>query len=148
MEMMQLYSKEKFNPFAGCFPLIPQIPIFLAMFWVTREAFEFRGESFLWIPDLAESDPYLITPVLMGLMMYLSQKIMPKPPQSQGMQAQIAQQMMEQIAQQMMVVFPPMLTLIFIFMPAGVVIYSVINMVLSIVPQAIILSRAATAENE
>ena len=140
MEMMQLYSKEKFNPFAGCFPLIPQIPIFLAMFWVTREAFEFRGESFLWIPDLAESDPYLITPVLMGLMMYLSQKIMPKPPQSQGMQAQIAQQMM--------VVFPPMLTLIFIFMPAGVVIYSVINMVLSIVPQAIILSRAATAENE
>ena len=140
MEMMQLYSKEKFNPFAGCFPLIPQIPIFLAMFWVTREAFEFRGESFLWIPDLAESDPYLITPVLMGLMMYLSQKIMPKPPQSQGMQAQIAQQMM--------VVFPPMLTLIFIFMPAGVVIYSVINMILSIVPQAIILSRAASAENE
>ena len=140
MEMMQLYSKEKFNPFAGCFPLIPQIPIFLAMFWVTREAFEFRGEAFLWIPDLAESDPYLITPVLMGLMMFLSQKIMPKPPQSQGMQAQIAQQMM--------LVFPPMLTLIFIFMPAGVVIYSVINMLLSIVPQAIILSRAATAENE
>ena len=94
----------------------------------------------MWIPDLADSDAYLITPVLMGLMMYLSQKIMPKPPQSQGMQAQIAQQMM--------VVFPPMLTLIFIFMPAGVVIYSVINMVLSIVPQAIILSRAATAENE
>ena len=139
MEMMQLYSKEKFNPFAGCFPLLPQIPIFLAMFWVTREAFEFRGESFLWIPDLAESDPYLITPVLMGLMMFLSQKLMPKPPQSKGMQAQIAQQMM--------VVFPPMLTLIFIFMPAGVVIYSVINMLLSIVPQAIILSRAAAAEN-
>ena len=92
MEMMQLYSKEKFNPFAGCFPLLPQIPIFLAMFWVTREAFEFRGESFLWIPDLAESDPYLITPVLMGLMMFLSQKLMPKPPQSKGMQAQIAQQ--------------------------------------------------------
>ena len=140
MEMMQLYSKEKFNPFAGCFPLLPQIPIFLAMFWVTREAFEFRGESFLCIPDLAESDPYLITPVLMGLMMFLSQKIMPKPPQSQGMQAQIAQQMM--------LVFPPMLTLIFIFMPAGVVIYSVINMMLSIVPQAIILSRAAATENE
>ena len=140
MEMMQLYKKERFNPFAGCFPLLPQIPIFLAMFWVTREAFEFRGESFLWIPDLAESDPYLITPVLMGLMMYLSQKIMPKPPQSQGMQAQIAQQMM--------VVFPPMLTLIFIFMPAGVVIYSVVNMILSVVPQAIILNRAATTENE
>ena len=140
MEMMQLYSKEKFNPFAGCFPLIPQIPIFLAMFWVTREAFEFRGEAFLWIPDLAESDPYLITPVLMGLMMFLSQKIMPKPPQSQGMQAQIAQQMM--------LVFPPMLTLIFIFMPAGVVIYSVINMLLSIVPQAIILSKAETASND
>jgi len=74
MEMMQLYSKEKFNPFAGCFPMIPQIPIFLAMFWVTREAFEFRGESFLWIPDLAESDPFLITPILMGVMMYASQK--------------------------------------------------------------------------
>ena len=69
-----------------------------------------------------------------------SQKIMPKPPQSQGMQAQIAQQMM--------VVFPPMLTLIFIFMPAGVVIYSVVNMILSVVPQAIILNRAATTENE
>ena len=134
MEMMQLYSKEKFNPFAGCFPMIPQIPIFLAMFWVTREAFEFRGESFLWIPDLAESDPFLITPILMGVMMYLSQKMMPKPPQSsQGMQAQIAQQMM--------VVFPPMITLIFLFMPAGVVIYSVINMALSIIPQVLILGR-------
>ena len=77
MEMMQLYKKEKFNPLAGCFPMIPQIPIFLAMFWVTREAFEFRGASFLWIPDLAESDPFLITPILMGVMMYLSQKMMP-----------------------------------------------------------------------
>ena len=67
-------------------------------------------------------------------------EIMPKPPQSQGMQAQIAQQMM--------LVFPPMLTLIFIFMPAGVVIYSVVNMLLSILPQAIILSRAAASENE
>ena len=93
----------------------------------------------MWIPDLAESDPYLITPVLMGLMMFLSQKLMPKPPQSKGMQAQIAQQMM--------VVFPPLLTLIFIFMPAGVVIYSVINMLLSIIPQAIILNRAVAAEN-
>ena len=133
MEMMQLYRKEKFNPLAGCFPMIPQIPIFLAMFWVTREAFEFRGESFLWIPDLAESDPYMIAPVLMGVMMYLSQLMMPKPPQTQGMQAQISRQMM--------LVFPPMLTLIFLFMPAGVVIYSVINMALSIVPQAIILRR-------
>ena len=131
MEMMQLYKKEKFNPLAGCFPMIPQIPIFLAMFWVTREAFEFRGASFLWIPDLAESDPYMIAPVLMGLMMYLSQMMMPKPPQTQGMQAQISRQMM--------IVFPPMLTLIFLFMPAGVVIYSVINMALSIVPQALIL---------
>ena len=133
MEMMQLYKKEKFNPLAGCFPMIPQIPIFLAMFWVTREAFEFRGESFLWIPDLAESDPYMIAPVLMGAMMYLSQLMMPKPPQTEGMQAQISRQMM--------IVFPPMLTLIFLFMPAGVVIYSVINMALSIVPQAIILRR-------
>ena len=131
MEMMQLYKKEKFNPLAGCFPMIPQIPIFLAMFWVTREAFEFRGAPFLWIPDLAESDPYMIAPVLMGLMMYLSQMMMPKPPQTQGMQAQISRQMM--------IVFPPMLTLIFLFMPAGVVIYSVINMALSIVPQALIL---------
>ena len=135
MEMMQLYKKEKFNPLAGCFPMIPQIPIFLAMFWVTREAFEFRGASFMWIPDLAESDPFMISPILMGVMMYLSQKMMPKPPQSsQGMQAQIARQMM--------VVFPPMITLIFLFMPAGVVIYSVINMALSIIPQVFFLSRA------
>ena len=138
MEMMQLYKKEKFNPLAGCFPMIPQIPIFLAMFWVTREAFEFRGESFLWIPDLAESDPFMIAPVLMGAMMYLSQLMMPKPPQTEGMQAQISRQMM--------IVFPPMLTLIFLFMPAGVVIYSVINMALSIVPQAIILRRVDGGE--
>ena len=136
MEMMQLYRKEKFNPLAGCFPMIPQIPIFLAMFWVTREAFEFRGESFLWIPDLAESDPYMIMPVLMGAMMYLSQMMMPKPPQTQGMQAQISRQMM--------IVFPPMLTIIFLFMPAGVVVYSVINMALSIVPQALILRQVET----
>ena len=134
MEMMQLYKKEKFNPLAGCFPMIPQIPIFLAMFWVTREAFEFRGEAFLWIPDLAESDPYMISPILMGAMMYLSQLMMPKPPQTQGMQAQISRQMM--------IVFPPMLTLIFLFMPAGVVIYSVINMALSIIPQALVLRSA------
>jgi YidC/Oxa1 family membrane protein insertase len=134
MEMMQLYKREKFNPAAGCLPLFAQLPIFIAMFWVTREAFEFRGESFLWIPDLAESDPYLIAPVLMGLMMFASQKLMTKTPQSQGMQAQIAQQMM--------VVFPPMITIVFLFMPAGVVVYSVVNMLLSIIPQVFILSRA------
>ena len=134
MEMMQLYKREKFNPAAGCLPLFAQFPIFIAMFWVTREAFEFRGESFLWIPDLAESDPYLIAPVLMGLMMFASQKLMPKPPQSQGMQAQIAQQMM--------VVFPPMITIVFLFMPAGVVVYSVVNMLLSIIPQVLIIGRA------
>jgi YidC/Oxa1 family membrane protein insertase len=133
MEMMQLYKREKFNPAAGCLPLFAQFPIFIAMFWVTREAFEFRGESFLWIPDLAESDPYLIAPVLMGLMMFASQKLMPKPPQSQGMQAQIAQQMM--------VIFPPMITIVFLFMPAGVVVYSVVNMLLSIIPQVLIMSR-------
>ena len=132
-EMTELYRKEKFNPAAGCLPLFAQLPIFIAMFWVTREAIEFRGESFLWIPDLAESDPFLITPILMGLLMFGSQKMMPKPPQTQGMQAQIAQQMM--------VVFPPMITIIFLFMPAGVVIYSVINMLLSIVPQVIIMGR-------
>jgi YidC/Oxa1 family membrane protein insertase len=134
VEMMQLYKREKFNPAAGCLPLFAQFPIFIAMFWVTREAFEFRGESFLWIPDLAESDPYLIAPILMGLMMFASQKLMPKPPQSQGMQAQIAQQMM--------VVFPPMITIVFLFMPAGVVVYSVVNMLLSIIPQVLIMSRA------
>ena len=134
MEMMQLYKREKFNPAAGCLPLFAQFPIFIAMFWVTREAFEFRGESFLWIPDLAESDPFLIAPVLMGLMMFVSQKLMPKPPQSQGMQAQIAQQMM--------VVFPPMITIVFLFMPAGVVVYSVVNMLLSIIPQVLIIGRA------
>ena len=134
VEMMQLYKREKFNPAAGCLPLFAQFPIFIAMFWVTREAFEFRGESFLWIPDLAESDPFLIAPVLMGLMMFVSQKLMPKPPQSQGMQAQIAQQMM--------VVFPPMITIVFLFMPAGVVVYSVVNMLLSIIPQVLIIGRA------
>ena len=70
----------------------------------------------------------------MGLMMFASQKLMPKPPQSQGMQAQIAQQMM--------VVFPPMITIVFLFMPAGVVVYSVVNMLLSIIPQVLIMSRA------
>jgi YidC/Oxa1 family membrane protein insertase len=88
---------------------------------------------------LAESDPLFIAPVLMGLMMYASQKMMPKPPQTQGMQAQIAQQMM--------VVFPPMITVIFLFMPAGVVIYSVVNMVLSIVPQVIIMGRIESSSS-
>ena len=67
-------------------------------------------------------------------MMFASQKLMPKPPQSQGMQAQIAQQMM--------VVFPPMITIVFLFMPAGAVVYSVVNMLLSIIPQVLIMSRA------
>ena len=138
MEMMSLYRKEGFNPAAGCLPLFAQFPIFIAMFWVAREAFEFRGEGFLWIPDLAESDPLMITPVLMGVLMFASQKFMPKPPQTQGLQAQVAQQMM--------FVFPPMITLIFLFMPAAVVIYSVINMLLSIIPQLLIVGRVVGSD--
>lgn len=96
------------------------------------------GEGFLWIPDLAESDPLMITPVLMGVLMFASQKFMPKPPQTQGLQAQVAQQMM--------FVFPPMITLIFLFMPAAVVIYSVINMLLSIIPQLLIVGRVVGSD--
>ena len=133
MEMMQLYSKKKFNPFAGCFPMIPQIPIFLAMFWVTRGPLSSgvnRFYGFLILPS--QTLPY--NSCSNGCDDVFITEDDAKPPQSsQGMQAQIAQQMM--------VVFPPMITLIFLFMPAGVVIYSVINMALSIIPQVLILGR-------
>ncbi|GIR11150.1 MAG: hypothetical protein CM15mP22_5700 [Gammaproteobacteria bacterium] len=134
MEMTS-FTERKFNPAAGCLRCLHSA-IFIAMFWVTREAFLVQGASFLWIPDLAESDPFLITP-LMGLMMYGSKndaktttdpgKASTNSPTNDGCISTND-------------------NCYLLFMPAGVVIYSVINMVLSIIPQVIIMGRVQLSD--
>ena len=73
MKMMELYKKEKVNPLGGCFPLLIQMPVFIALYWVLMESVELRHAPFiLWIDDLSVKDPYFILPLLMGASMYLN----------------------------------------------------------------------------
>ena len=79
--MMELYKKEKINPLGGCLPILIQIPVFLALYWVLLASVELRQAPFmLWIHDLSVKDPYYILPVLMGISMYAQQKLSPQAP--------------------------------------------------------------------
>lgn len=121
-EMMGLYKKEGVNPLGGCFPLLLQMPVFLALYWVLYEAVELRQAPFmLWIHDLADRDPYFVLPLLMGASMYYQQTLNPPPPDP--MQAKVLKFM------------PIMFTALFLFFPAGLVLYWLVNNVLSIAQQ-------------
>ena len=90
--MMELYKKEKINPLGGCFPILVQMPVFIALYWVLMESVELRQAPFaLWIEDLSVMDPYFVLPILMGASMYYMQKLNPAPPDP--MQAKIMQWM-------------------------------------------------------
>jgi YidC/Oxa1 family membrane protein insertase len=129
---MELYKKEKINPLGGCLPIIIQIPVFIALYWVLLESVELRHAPFmLWIQDLAAPDPYYILPVLMGLSMLVQQKLNPPPPDP--MQAKV------------MMLLPLVFTFLFLKFPAGLVLYWVINNVLSIVQQWSIMRKVETA---
>lgn len=123
--MMELYKKEKINPLGGCLPIVAQMPIFIALYWVLLESVELRHAPFmLWITDLSVMDPYFLMPILMGATMFIQQLLNPTPPDP--MQAKI------------MKMLPILFTFFFLWFPAGLVLYWLINNVLSIAQQYVI----------
>jgi YidC/Oxa1 family membrane protein insertase len=127
--MMKLYKEEKVNPMGGCFPILVQIPVFIALYWVLLESVELRQASFLWLKDLSIKDPYFILPVIMGASMVIQQKLNPAP--------------MEPLQQKLMMVLPIIFTVFFAFFPSGLVLYWVVNNVISIAQQWVITKRIA-----
>ena len=126
--MMELYKKEKINPLGGCFPILVQMPVFIALYWVLMESVELRQAPLaLWIHDLSVMDPYFVLPILMGASMYFMQKLNPAPPDP--MQAKIMQWM------------PIVFTFFFLWFPAGLVLYWLCNNLLSMAQQYLINRR-------
>lgn len=120
--MMELYKKEKINPLGGCLPILVQIPVFISLYWVLLESVELRQAPFIfWIEDLSTKDPYFVLPLIMGISMFIQQKLNPAPPDP--MQAKI------------MMALPVVFTVFFAFFPSGLVLYWVTNNVLSIAQQ-------------
>ena len=121
-EMMALYKKEKVNPLGGCLPMLLQMPVFLALYWVLFESVELRQAPFFaWINDLAAMDQFFVLPILMGASMYLQQSL--NPPVPDPTQAKVMKFM------------PIMFTALFLFFPAGLVLYWLTNNVLSMAQQ-------------
>ncbi len=120
--MMELYRKEKINPLGGCLPILVQIPVFIALYWVLAESVELRQAPFLfWLNDLSARDPYYILPALMMISMIIQQKLNPAP--ADPVQAKVMQ------------FFPYVFGVFFAFFPSGLVLYWVVNNVLSILQQ-------------
>ena len=120
--MMELYKKEKINPLGGCLPILLQIPVFIALYWVLLESVELRHAPFaLWINNLSGPDPYFVLPLIMGISMFIQQKLNPTPP--------------DPIQANVMMSLPFVFTIFFAFFPAGLVLYWVVNNILSIVQQ-------------
>jgi len=121
-EMMDLYRKEKINPLGGCLPILIQIPVFIALYWALLGAVEMRNAPWIgWIHDLSAQDPYYILPVIMIISMFIQTKLNPTPPDP--MQAK------------MMLMMPFIFGFMFFFFPSGLVLYWVVNNILSIAQQ-------------
>ena len=126
--MMELYKKEKINPLGGCLPILVQIPVFISLYWVLIESVELRQAPFmLWWQDLSSPDPYYVLPLLMGITMFIQQKLNPAP--ADPIQAKV------------FMLMPFGFTFFFMFFPAGLVLYWVVNNTLSITQQYIITRR-------
>jgi len=120
--MMDLYKKEKINPLGGCLPILVQIPVFIALYWVLLESVELRHAPFaLWINNLSAPDPYFVLPLIMGVSMFIQQKLNPAPP--------------DPIQAKVMMSLPFVFTVFFAFFPSGLVLYWVVNNILSIAQQ-------------
>lgn len=120
--MMQIYKEEKINPFGGCFPILVQIPVFIALYWVLLESVELRQAGFMfWIKDLSTPDPYWVLPLIMGITMFIQQKLNPAP--------------MDPVQAKVMMTLPFVFTVFFGFFPSGLVLYWVANNSLSILQQ-------------
>ncbi|MEX2524551.1 MAG: membrane protein insertase YidC [Gammaproteobacteria bacterium] len=126
--MMDIYKEEKINPLGGCFPILIQIPVFIALYWVLLESIELRHAPFiLWIRDLSAPDPFWVLPVLMGITMFIQQKLNPAP--------------MDPVQEKVMMSLPFVFTIFFGFFPSGLVLYWVVNNVLSIAQQWMITRK-------
>lgn len=120
--MMELYKKERINPLGGCLPIVVQMPVFLSLYWVLLESVEMRQAPWMfWITDLSIKDPFFILPIIMGATMFLQQRLNPTPPDP--MQAKVLKLM------------PIIFTFFFLWFPAGLVLYWVVNNCLSIAQQ-------------
>ncbi|TVT82172.1 membrane protein insertase YidC [Pseudomonas sp. H3(2019)] len=130
--MMELYKKEKINPLGGCLPILVQMPVFLSLYWVLLESVEMRQAPFmLWITDLSIKDPFFILPIIMGATMFIQQQLNPTPPDP--MQAKV------------MKLMPIIFTFFFLWFPAGLVLYWVVNNCLSITQQWYITRKIEAA---
>jgi YidC/Oxa1 family membrane protein insertase len=130
--MMELYKKEKINPLGGCLPILVQMPVFLSLYWVLLESVEMRQAPWLlWITDLSIKDPFFILPIIMGATMFIQQRLNPTPPDP--MQAKV------------MKLMPIIFTFFFLWFPAGLVLYWVVNNTLSITQQWYITRRIEAA---
>ncbi len=126
--MMDMYKKEKINPLGGCLPILIQIPVFISLYWVLLEAVELRQAPWIfWIKDLSIKDPFFILPLLMGITMFAQQKLNPPQP--------------DPMMQKMLTMMPVVFTVFFAFFPAGLVLYWVVNSLLSIAQQWAITQR-------
>ncbi|MBI3778569.1 MAG: membrane protein insertase YidC [Gammaproteobacteria bacterium] len=120
--MMELYKTEKINPLGGCLPILIQIPVFLALYWVLLESVEMRQAPWIgWIKDLSAQDPYYILPIIMGVSMFAQQKLNPQP--------------VDPVQQKVFMIMPVIFTGMFLFFPAGLVLYWTVNNILSIAQQ-------------
>jgi len=126
--MMELYKTEKINPLGGCLPIVVQIPVFIALYWVLLASVEMRNAPWLgWIQDLSSPDPWFILPVVMAVSMFIQTRLNPTPPDP--MQAKI------------MLFMPIAFSVMFFFFPAGLVLYWVVNNILSIAQQWVITRK-------
>ncbi|MDV8157436.1 membrane protein insertase YidC [Acinetobacter bereziniae] len=134
-EMMALYKREQVNPLAGCLPLLLQMPIFLALYWVLMESVELRHAPWmLWIQDLSAMDPWFILPLIMGVTMFVQQSLNPQP--TDPMQAKVFK------------IMPIMFTVFMLFFPAGLVLYWIVNNSITILQQWFINKNVAKAKVE
>ncbi len=126
--MMDLYKTEKINPLGGCLPVVVQIPVFIALYWVLLYSVEIRQSPFVgWITDLSVADPYYVLPVVMGITMLVQTRLNPTPP--------------DPVQAKVMLMMPIAMTVFFVFFPAGLVLYWIVNNLISISQQWIITRR-------
>ncbi|MES2319214.1 MAG: membrane protein insertase YidC [Pseudomonadota bacterium] len=125
---MELYKTEKINPLGGCLPILVQMPVFIALYWVLQASAEMRGAPWVgWITDLTAPDPYYILPVLYAISMYITTKLNPAPA--------------DPVQAKMMLFMPLAFSVMFVFFPSGLVLYWVVNNILSIAQQWVITKK-------
>ncbi len=132
--MMDLYRTEKVNPLGGCLPVLIQIPVFIGLYWMLLEAVELRLTPFLWMPDLSSRDPLFILPIVMGVSMFIQQKLNPAP--------------LDPMQQKVFLFLPFIFTFFFAFFPAGLVLYWLVNNILSIAQQWWVLRLLDTSSKK